>query len=369
MIGRDSFQALPNRSMRDGLLGTNLEDALQVLFEKYPQLIPGKQIDPASPDPPRFVLLRREMPIGSWSLDHLYVDQRGILTLVETKLIQNPESRREVVGQIIEYAANAADLWAAGRARQAATEYWTRKGKDLNDVITKGFEEEIDVEGLWDTVETNLRRGNLRLIVAADELQPEVRRMVEYLNAEMQNAEVFGLELKCYGQDDTNMVLVPRLVGQSEAIRQSKERRPVGRQTTQEEFIASLPEEVRGFFVDVFDEARRRDNVEIYWGSKGFSLRLILPDGKKSVFYGYPSGAHGRQTAFVWGEARYFENPAYRDKIYHQFLQIPSFHRYGEYAAELDLTAETLSSAREAIAIVWNVVGELSEKPELSSRS
>ena len=59
-------------------LGVTMEAALQRFFEKYPEIIPGKQIDPGSDDPPRFALLRREMPIGGWSLDHLLVDQRGI---------------------------------------------------------------------------------------------------------------------------------------------------------------------------------------------------------------------------------------------------------------------------------------------------
>lgn len=100
-LNGDQLIPMPSRSMREGLLGKSLEDALQTFLEKYPQIIPGKQIDPVTGDPPHFVLLRREMPVGGWSLDHLYVDQRAILTLVETKLFQNPESRREVIGQII----------------------------------------------------------------------------------------------------------------------------------------------------------------------------------------------------------------------------------------------------------------------------
>jgi hypothetical protein len=59
--------------MRVGLFGKTLEDALQTLLERCHQVIPGKQIDAASVDSPRFVLLRREMPIGAWSLDHLFV--------------------------------------------------------------------------------------------------------------------------------------------------------------------------------------------------------------------------------------------------------------------------------------------------------
>ncbi|MBC8417198.1 MAG: hypothetical protein H8E10_01220 [Desulfobacterales bacterium] len=123
ILRHGEIEPLASRSMRIGLLGKNLEDALQTLFEKYPQLIPGRQIDPGSEDPPRFILLRREMPVGGWALDHLFADQRGVLTLVETKLIENPESRREVIGQIIEYAANAIELWSGGKARQKASEY------------------------------------------------------------------------------------------------------------------------------------------------------------------------------------------------------------------------------------------------------
>jgi hypothetical protein len=207
--------------MRSGLFGKTLEDALQTLLQKYPQVIPGKQIDPSSDDPARFVLLRREMPLGGWSLDHLYVDQRAILTLVETKLIQNSESRREVIGQIIEYAANATEFWGSGRARQHAAEFWSKQGevppRELDEILKEEFGDDLDVENFWNSVESNLSHGQIRLIIAADELRPEVRRMIEYLNNEMQNAEVLGLELRCYGDETKSLVLVPRLVGQTQA--------------------------------------------------------------------------------------------------------------------------------------------------------
>jgi hypothetical protein len=208
---------MPSRSMREGLLGKTLEDALQTFFENYPQIIPGKQIDPGSEDPPRFVLLRREMPVGSWSLDHLFVDQRGVLTLVETKLFQNPESRREVIGQIVEYAANATESWSGDVVRQKATEFWRQHDKILDAILQDEFGGESDVEEFWRKVGENLKDGRIRLIVASDELRPEVRRMIEYLNKELQNAEVLGLELKCYGENSESLVLVPRLIGQTQS--------------------------------------------------------------------------------------------------------------------------------------------------------
>jgi len=226
----DQLEPLPMRAMREGLLGKTLEEALQLFFEKYPQIIPGKQIDPGSDDPPRFILLRREMPIGGWALDHLFVDQRGILTLVETKLFQNPESRREVLGQIIEYAANALDYWGGGKIRERATEYWKTKGKDIEEILKNEFAPEIDVDAFWQTVEENLKAGRVRLVIATDELRTEMRRMIEYLNREMENAEVLGLEAKFYGSEADALVLAPRLVGQTQSAidrRSSSERKGV----------------------------------------------------------------------------------------------------------------------------------------------
>lgn len=220
LLGTDSLRPLPVRPMRLGVLGKTLEDALQSLLQNYPQIIPGKQIDPISEEPPRFVLLRREMPIGGFSLDHLYVDQRSTLTLVETKLIQNPESRREVIGQIIEYAASATELWEMGRTRQYAVEFWSKQGKDLDEILRAEFGADLDIESFWNSVEGNLNDGRIRLIIATDELRPEVRRMIEYLNKEMKHAEVLGLEIKCYGDENASdknapVVLVPRLVGKT----------------------------------------------------------------------------------------------------------------------------------------------------------
>ncbi len=365
-LASDRLKPLPSRSMREGIFGKNLEDALQTLLQEYPQIIPGKQIDPDSSDPPRFVLLRREMPIGSWSLDHLYVDQRGVLTLVETKLIQNPEARRDVIGQIIEYAAHAVEWWASGRARQSAGEFWGRQGRELDDLLgeTFGLDAPEDVKSFWEMVEDNLQQGRIRLMIAADELRPEVRRMIEYLNGEMQNAEVLGLELSCYGEENEPLVLVPRIVGQSEATRQTKRRsRRSSSKTTEEEFWSNCSPESQAFFAELFAEVPEHE-IMLSWGSKGFSLRVPVDEKQISVFYGYPSGAFERAEAFVRGEARFLKNPEYRERVYRRFLEIPHAQPYGEYSMELALVPENLTAARQALERVWSIAEELARHPE-----
>src|SRR5437868_13860039 len=66
------------------------EALLQRLLAQYPQLLAGDQID--STNPRRWLLVCRELAIpdeedGSarWALDHLFLDQDAIPTLVEVK--------------------------------------------------------------------------------------------------------------------------------------------------------------------------------------------------------------------------------------------------------------------------------------------
>ena len=91
------------------------EGLLQRLLAEYPKLLAGGQIDSASPR--RWLLIKREMGIpgeesGSerWSVDHL-LDQDAIPTLVEVKRSRDTRIRREVVGQMLDYAANAVVYW------------------------------------------------------------------------------------------------------------------------------------------------------------------------------------------------------------------------------------------------------------------
>jgi len=223
VFDKSEFKPLPSRSFREGLLGKTLESGLQELIEQHPQIVPGGQIAPGSEDPPRFALLCREMPVGSWSLDFLLIDQYGTPTLVEAKLAENPDSRRAVIGQIIEYATNAAEYWAGGRLREKASSYWHSKGYSIDDVLLNIIDDDdTDLDIFWERVDKNLSENRVRLIIASDELRPEVRKIVEYLNRETDNIEILGLEIKCYGDVEDYFALVPTIIGQSQVVAEKK---------------------------------------------------------------------------------------------------------------------------------------------------
>jgi hypothetical protein len=92
------------------------EAVLQQLLAKHPSLLAGDQLEASAPR--RWLLVAREASLpaeadggGRWSVDHLFLDQDAVPTLVEVKRSSDTRIRREVVGQMLDYAANAVVYW------------------------------------------------------------------------------------------------------------------------------------------------------------------------------------------------------------------------------------------------------------------
>ncbi len=187
------------------------EDVLQKYLEEHPKLLAGEQIDPVSPR--RWLLIAREMSVPDmldgkerWSLDHLFVDQDGIPTLVEVKRSSNTEIRRRIVGQLLDYAANGSQYWTIGRIREAFTATCLRNDRDettaISNFIAEAGDQDADIneliESFWSQVQRNMEDGRIRLLFVADVIPTELRRVIEFLNKQMQLAQVMGVEIRQY---------------------------------------------------------------------------------------------------------------------------------------------------------------------------
>jgi hypothetical protein len=203
------------------------EAVLQRLLADYPNLLAGDADDLGSTR--RWLLVQRELGVAGepdgadrWSIDHLFLDQDGVPTLVEVKRSSDTRLRREVVGQLLDYAANASAFWGVEKIRAA---FEARDGGPAAaaERLAEFLGEEADPERFWSSVAVNLGAGRLRLIFVADVIPPELRRIVEFLNEQMQRTEVLALEVRQYvEQGGTRLTLVPRLVGETEAARHTK---------------------------------------------------------------------------------------------------------------------------------------------------
>ena len=197
------------------------EAILQQLLADHPQLLAGSDIDPD--DPRRFMLVRREAPVANLSLDHLFVDQDAIPTLVETKRGEDTRGRREVVAQMLDYAANAATQWNAEALRQWHVQRCLTGGIDPAADLAAIEHSLGDDDAFWARAGENLLAGNVRLIFISDTIPDGLQVIVEFLNERMTPTEVLAIEVRQFlaGGDQ---ILQARLLGQTARAREVKVR-------------------------------------------------------------------------------------------------------------------------------------------------
>lgn len=205
------------------------EDLLQTLLARYPNLLAGG--DQLAGSPRRWLLVNRETGVpdheggsGRWSLDHLFLDQEAVPTLVEVKRSTDTRIRREVVGQMLDYAANGIVYWPAERLRSDFESRCAKEDQEAEEVFRESLGDEVEPERFWDEVEQNLRSGRVRLVFVSDLIPAELRRVIEFLNERMSPTEVLGVEIKQYRDvGGSNLTtLVPRIVGQTEQAKIGK---------------------------------------------------------------------------------------------------------------------------------------------------
>ena len=270
------------------------EIILQKLIADYPNLLAGEQMD--ADNPRRWLLISREMGIafeeeGSrfLSLDHLFLDQDGIPTLVEVKRSSDTRLRREVIGQMLDYAANAVVYLPTEEIREKIESQYDLA---LQEDFLDNAENE---EKFWQSVKTNLQAGKVRMVFVADKIPNELKRIIEFLNEQMDPAEVLAVEIKQYVDINGKVkTLVPRVIGQTSEAQMKKESKVRNPLLNQKTFFENLDNNGKEFFDVLFNFARKEELVT-RWGTKGFSLNIDIEGNMVSLMQGYSSlSAYGQ---------------------------------------------------------------------------
>jgi len=226
------------------------EKVLHQLIEQHPQMLAGE-------DAPHGALLavKREAGVvqhedGSsrWELDQLYLDADGTPTLVEVKRSTDTRGRREVVAQMLDYAAHATISFNAEKI-----EAWLEEAAGEDDRPSIGSAADLlredlgveDVEQFWRDVDDRLKAERFRLIFVSDEIGPTLRRIIEFLNSQMTSTEVLAIEVKQYTDaNGEHQTIVPKVVGDTAEARAVK--RPRAPSLDQDELVAGLAAESPG---------------------------------------------------------------------------------------------------------------------------
>jgi hypothetical protein len=142
------------------------------------------------------------------------------------------------------------------------------------------LEQDEDPNVFWGKVKTNLQAGKVRLVFVADEIPSELRRIVEFLNGQMDPAEVLALEVPQYVGGSLKS-LVPRVIGQTAEAQQKKS---VGQRVTRqwdeasffEELLKARGEEETQVARAILEWTRASIPRATWWG-RGQSLGAYVP--------------------------------------------------------------------------------------------
>ena len=290
------------------------EDELQALIAEHPELLDGEQIRPG--DARRWIVVTREKGIAAsaaegarWSVDHLIIDQDAVPTLAEVKRGSNPEIRRTIVGQLLEYAAHASETWTAEELCAMFERQSEARGRDAVAELATLLQTDgdPDVDGFWEDVSTNLAAKRLRLLFVADFIPDPLARVVEFLNAQMSGIEVLAVEIKRF-HGASAQTLVPRVIGRTAAGTRGPGRS--GQRLTRDSFLDGFEDDaVRGVAERLVDAAVH-SGADIWYGNTfGLSVRARCSAWSRPIsiawLYSQPGRGWMRTRDFSFGVAVY----------------------------------------------------------------
>lgn len=189
------------------------EAFVQRLVFNHPEVLPLSEIDPTCVDP---VPVCDELPTKAGPVDVFMMTATGMPVLVECKLWTNPQARREVVGQIIDYAKEVR-RWSYEDLQRACA---SRCGPEFS---LFGLMNEpagsLDERTFIDNVTRNLRDGRFVLLVVGDGIREGVEAIGEYLTGSGALQFSFGLvELPVFETPTGQLIVTPRTLAKTAII-------------------------------------------------------------------------------------------------------------------------------------------------------
>jgi hypothetical protein len=272
------------------------EKWFQELLFKFPSLLPAAEIESAFHS---LEAVAMELPIaGNWA-DLLFVNRDGCITLIETKLFRNPEARREVIAQAIDYACVMSG-WNYSQLVQAVRQANKCADEDpLLQIMRKSAQDgAFDEYEFKQNVTRNLRLGRILILIVGDEIRDEASRMVEFIHLAPHLHFTLGLvEIALFRENEKDLDRIfvqPRVMAKTELhiravievklpddvqMRSEVRREIPGKQTrtsiSEEQFFEELEKAAPAaveFARWAISEAKQHQ-LETDWGGYGPSLK------------------------------------------------------------------------------------------------
>ena len=273
------------------------ENWLQKIIHKNPQILP---IDDIESGFAHLISLGREISTSVGYIDNLYISPNGYLTIVETKLWRNPEAKREVVGQIIDYAKELTN-WNFTKLNDGvkkSSQLYNNNSKGIIELI-KDFEniEEHEEYKIIDNIERNLKRGRFLLLIVGDGIRESVEEMVDFLSNTPQIQFTLGLvELQFYKNPNVEgeLIAIPNLITRTREITRAIvkiENSTNGNVTIETDFIEEKVKPITARTTitedDFFEQLQQNTDYE----SAEFAKHILATVKEKGYFVEWRQGA------------------------------------------------------------------------------
>lgn len=345
--GRDGWRVVESVRYED-------EDALQSLLKASPEIIPSDPQGGAAA-----TAWCREFPTAAGPIDLLGLGSDGSVTIMECKLARNQQIRREVVGQVLDYASA---LW--GVALDSIESSFARlEGATAIDQLAErlGTQEPDWEPGLVRAaLEKTLADGSFRLLVAVDEMDQGLKRIITYVNTRGgsgQRLKLVALTFPRYERDGIE-ILVPESFGDEAPTAASASPKRVGREWTEEEFLEVITDREHPTAGELARELiawMRTVGTEPTFGHGATGpLYVHMPvlDGMTISAFDLSAADHGRfEILFTeLAKARPFDEPGPRRALRDRFNEIPNVNIAERTADEANWTGFAVSRVADADA-------------------
>ncbi len=188
------------------------EKWLQDIVHNHPECLPISDIEPLFED---VISLCTEMEMESGFVDNVLINDRGYVTLVECKLWRNPQARREVLAQVLDYAKDLAG-WNYDRFEAAVLKARAETDKTLLDIMTERTPD-IDETEFIDSVNRNLKEARVLLLIIGDGIRENAEQLIDFLNsfANMRFVLAF-VEMPVFKLEETDQfIITPRILAKT----------------------------------------------------------------------------------------------------------------------------------------------------------
>ena len=190
------------------------EADIQALVHAHPECLPIAEIDPMFSGP---VPICTELNTLAGPIDNFMVTTSGLPVLVECKLWRNPEGRREVVGQILDYAKELS-RWSSSDLQREVSRSLKRSGNPLLEIV-RMVDPGVEEIPFNDALTANLRRGRFLLLIVGDGIREGVEAIAEYLQRHAGLHFSLGLvELPIYLMPNGERLVAPRVLARVTVI-------------------------------------------------------------------------------------------------------------------------------------------------------